>query len=242
MHARTPAFARRLAEARERIREALAQSERPYIAYSTGKDSTCTAHLVWEQVPDTPGVYFDAECAYPESYALLDRMEAAGRPITRWSCRNFLEILQAHGGPHADDAKLGAATMEWTVYEPIRRLLAERRYDCVFLGLRAEENVRRQMLLRSRGLLFQNARDGILECCPIGRWSYQDVWAYIHSRGIDYCAAYDRMEEMPLRERRISYWAGETNRQRGRWAWLRLYYPDLFNMLAQRCPEATWYA
>jgi len=66
-----------------------------------------------------------------------------------------------------------------------------------------------------------------------------DVWAYIVSTGADYNAAYDAMEGIPWRERRISYWAGETNRGLGRWSWLRARYPDLWAKLCERFPDAV---
>lgn len=184
-----------------------------------------------------PAVYFDAACAFPETYALLDRLEAAGRPIIRWPCRPFLDILDAAGGPNAPGVE--EATMRGTVYEPIKSLLAARGYDGVFLGLRREESNGRRVLVHARGLLFENKRDGILECLPVGWWSYADVWAFIASQGLDYNRAYDKQGDLPLRNRRISYWAGESERQNGRWVWLRETYPELWAQFTSRFPEVA---
>jgi 3'-phosphoadenosine 5'-phosphosulfate sulfotransferase (PAPS reductase)/FAD synthetase len=236
-HARTAAHQRRLAEARAIIAQALAASRRPYIAFSTGKDSLVLAHLVWEQAPATPAVYFDARCAFPESLALLDRLAAAGRPIERWPCQDFLDLLAAAGGPDAPGIE--QATMAGTVYRPVRALLAARGYDAVFLGLRGAESPARSLLVRTRGLLFSRATDGLLECLPLGRWSDRDVWAAIFAGGLDYNRAYDRMADLPPAQRRLSYWAGETSRRYGRWVWLRRHYPALWARFVQRFPEVA---
>lgn len=236
-HAQLPIFARRLERARAVIRQALERSQRPYIAFSTGKDSLVVAHLVWEVAPATPAIYFDAECAFPESEALLEQMALAGRPVERWPCGSFLDILAAAGGPDAPGIEL--ATMRSTVYEPVRRLIDARGYDAVFLGLRAAEAKGRRLLIRSRGCLFDNDRDGTLECLPVAWWTDRDIWAYIHSRGLTYNRAYDRMASLPPAERRVSYWAGESERHNGRWSWLRRRYPELWNQFVTRFPEVA---
>jgi len=234
-HARTKWFRKRLCEAKRVVGEMLHYCNHPYIAFSGGKDSTCVLSLVWEQAPEVPAVYFDAACAFPETYELLDRLEKVGRPIIRWPCQPFLDILEQAGGPNGPHVE--EATMMGTVYRPIKTLLAAKHYDGVLLGLRRDESNGRRVLIHARGLLFPNKRDGIMECLPVGWWSYQEVWAYIISRELDYNRAYDKQSDLPIRNRRISYWAGESERHNGRWVWLRRTYPDLWNQFAARFPE-----
>ena len=92
-----------------------------------------------------------------------------------------------------------------------------------------------------RGPVFKYKRDGLWGCQPIVEWRYNDVWAYIVSNNIPYCRTYDKMWDMPEADQRISYWAGETKRTYGRWAWLKRNYPDLFNKLAAQIPEVRGY-
>ena len=195
------------------------------------------ADMVWRVNPHVPAVYFDADCAFPESEALLERYEAAGRPIIRWPCEPLLRTMKRIGGPTSDRCE--AETMRSTVYRPIEALLAEYDFDGVFLGLRAEESPGRRKLLECRGDLFWQKRDGLWECLPIGWWTWKDVWAYIVTRGIDYCAVYDRLMELdiPPEDCRLSYWAGETKRRWGRWAILKRGWPELFNRFAAEFPE-----
>jgi hypothetical protein len=54
---------------------------------------------------------------------------------------------------------------------------------------------------------------------------------------LKYNEIYDKMDMLPERERRVSYWAGESNRQGGRWVWLAKMHPELFNRLAAEFNE-----
>jgi len=235
-HARTARYRARVSRSREIVAEFLERVRNPYIAYSTGKDSTCVAALVWEQAPDVQGVYFDAQCAFPESEELLDRM---GQRVLRWPCEPFLDTLERVGGPTAEGCE--RETMRSTVYRPLKSLLAAHHYDGFVMGLRSEESTYRAMMARHYGPLFWQKRDEIWECNPILEWSWRDVWAFIIANNLDYNEAYDYMDEMPLRKRRISYWAGETSHTHGRWAWLRRRYPDLWAQYVARFPEVTQY-
>ena len=237
-HARTAHFRGTVESSLAVIREALAGASRPYIAYSTGKDSAAMADMAWGVAPDIPAVYFDADCAFPESEELLART-AKAHTVIRWKCEPFFDTLRRMGGPTADGIE--NETMRTTVYRPIKALLAEYRFDCVFVGLRAEEAKGRMLLGRNRGQLFFNKRDGIMECLPMMEWHFDDIWTYLVGRGVDYNAAYDAMDGMPLSERRVSYWAGETDRNRGRWAWLRKRYPELYNRYISEFPEVAAY-
>jgi phosphoadenosine phosphosulfate reductase len=239
LHARLVGFRRRLSEAERVVGEWLSRCRRPYVAFSTGKDSSVVLDLVWRQAPDVECVYLDAECSFPESSSMLDSMIAAGRPVRRWpTTEPFLATLQRMG---LDNPKLERETMKTTVWEPVSALIAACGFDGVALGLRGEECYGRWKLARVRGTLFWQKRDSVWECLPIANWRYDDVWAYIISRNVTYCGVYDRMWDMPEDDQRLSYWAGETKRRWGRYAWLKRNYPGLWNRLAAICPEARAY-
>ena len=235
LHSRKPHFHRNVEKARARITEFLEITDAPYIAFSGGKDSHCCLELVREQRQETPAVYFDADCAYPSLTALLDRTDN----VIRFKCEPFLETLKREGIYHG---KTPSPFMISTVYEPIQRLLNETDFDGCIYGLRAEESAARRANAGRRGAVFQYAEKsihrGTWACQPIYDWTYQDVWAFIVSRGIDYCAEYDNLWELSHHEQRLSYWAGFSNRSFGRLACLKRNHPDLFAQLTKVCPEA----
>lgn len=236
MHATLPAYARRVQMAEQRVAEWLARCEHPYIAVSSGKDSTVILDLVRRARPQTPAVYFDAGCSFPDTHVWLDATEN----VTRFATDEpLLDTLERHG--LEGGAPLERATMQSTVWGPIKRLVAEHHFDGVCYGLRAEESRARRLNAWTRGAIFQYKRDGLWACQPIFDWRYTDVWAYIVSRSLPYCGVYDRMWDMPEADQRLSYWAGETKRRHGRYAWLRRNYPALFAQLAARIPEVRNY-
>lgn len=228
----------RVEVARKRVALWLKKVERPYVAFSTGKDSLCTLHLVRNQSLDIPAIYFDADCAYPESKEMLERTPN----VIVWPADEpLLETFRRFGGFEAG-AKLERATMQTTVWGPIKRLLQHYDFDGVAYGLRSEENTAtRGKLARYRGSVFQRKRDGLWACQPIHDWEYDDVWAYIVSNGLEYCGVYDTLWDAPPEDQRLSYWAGETKRRWGRWAWLKRNYPELFNRFAAEFPEVRAY-
>jgi len=223
--------------ARDYVRRWLSECSRPYVAISGGKDSLCTLALVREQAPGTPAVYFDADCAFPEVSTIVDNTPTTVRYPADEPILDTIKRFGLYGGP-----ALERATMQSTVYGPIKRLIAEHGFDAVAYGLRAEESKGRAHHMKTRGQVFRYKRDGILACQPIAHWTYFDVWAFIVSHNLPYCGVYDRMWDMPEREQRVSYWAGETNRENGRYVWLKRHYPELWNRLAAELPDVRAYA
>ncbi len=237
LHAQLLWHRRSVERARGRITRWLELVRHPYVAFSTGKDSVCVLHLVREQAPDVPAVYFDAECAFPESKSMLDSIE---NMIVYPAEEPLLETFRRFGG-FEGGAELERETMRTTVWEPVRRLVAEYAFDGMAYGLRAEESRGRAMHAQCRGAVFQYKRDGLWGCQPIHDWIYDDVWAFIVSNGLAYCGVYDRLWDLPQEDQRLSYWAGSTKRRWGRWAVLKRYWPELFNRLAAEFPEVRSY-
>lgn len=232
LYARLLTYKKRLDRARKVIADSLRLSKNPYVAFSTGKDSTCVLHLVLEQTRNIDIIYFDADCALPESIDILEYYDKQGLNIIKQKTEPLLETFRKHG---LDNPRIEDITMKTTVYDPIKILLQANKYDCVFVGLRAEESRPRKMLMMTRGRLFTNKRYGIIECLPVGWWSAKDIWAYIHTNDLVYNKAYDKGVD------RVSYWAGETNKRRGRWIELKRNWPDLYNRFAAEFPEVRNY-
>jgi len=237
LYARLKSHRGHVGQARRRIARWLELVRNPYVAFSTGKDSTCVLHLVREQSPDVPAVYFDADCAFPESKAVLADTDNV---IVFPAIEPLLETFRRFSGFDAG-SELERETMRTTVWEPIRRLVAEYGFDGMAYGLRAEENHGRAMHAKYRGAVFQYKRDGLWGCQPIHDWTYDDVWAFIVSEDLPYCGVYDKLWDMPREDQRLSYWAGETKRRWGRWAVLKHHWPELFNRFAAEFPEVRCY-
>lgn len=223
---------RRVNQAEDLISDWLKKVDNPYIAFSGGKDSTCILDLVRKQRPDTLAVYLDPDCHFPEQ---MHFMESFPFMIRYPADEPFLVTLDRN------PTILGNEVLQKTTWGPIKRLLAEYNFDGVCYGLRKEEDHGRKMHALTRGAVFWLKRDGIWGCQPLTDWGRNDVWGYIVSNNLSYCPVYDKMWDMPDVDQRISFWAGRTKRTYGRWAWLKRNYPELFNKLAVRFPEARSY-
>lgn len=235
-HGRTIAHKKRVAQAQTRIAEWLSIVSNPYIAFSTGKDSTVVLHLVRSLKLDAVAVYFDADSCLPESHEMLERTPHVIRYETD---EPLLDTIARVGFDNPD--RLDDATMQSTVWGPIKRLIADYQFDGVVFGLRANESRGRRLNAWTRGAIYQYKRDGVWCCQPIWDWQHKDVWAYILSNEIKYCCAYDKLWNLPEEDQRISYWAGETKRSHGRYAWLKMNYPQLYIQLIERIPEVGRY-
>lgn len=233
LHARLPGFRRAMARAEQVVKDWLQCVKRPYVSFSGGKDSVVVLHLVRRFAPDTPAVYWDADCSFPEVSALID----ATANCTRYPTDEpFLDTLARVGV--TGDENTDHATMQSTVWGPVSRWTIEGGYDGAAYGLRREESRGRAMHSYSRGSVFWSERYQAWYCQPIADWSYNDVWSYIVTHSVLYAGTYDRMWDLPEREQRVSYWAGETYRTHGRWVWLKRNYPDLWARLCAVLPEA----
>ena len=182
------------------IERALAlEIERPYIAFSGGKDSLVLAHLVHQHDNSIPLVYFDDELVFNEltEYVLRYR---------HWYLPNVsttpLRIIQSRD-VHAEWFESWSSQWGKDWHEPIAgtektwlrggqngRLFLRTQYDLGFVGLRRDEGkgYRREHLDRV-GDTYRAY--GFWHCQPLIDWTDVDVWEYIKVHDLPYCPVYD---------------------------------------------------
>lgn len=216
------------------IQEFLGKCKKPYVAWSGGKDSTLALHFAMQSKPDIEAIYFDADSSLPDTEEYIERM------VREWDInfrnvktRSMLDVFKEHGLSPGIEYQ----TMKATVYEPVKQLVEEG-YDGAIIGVRAEESRGRLMGGCNYGQLFFAKGYGYWQAWPVLWWTTKDVWLYIDTKKMPYNSAYDKTRFAEREDIRISYWAGETKRTWGRWAWLKYYYPELFQKLTEVIPEA----
>ena len=236
LHARTAAFRRKVSQAQNIIQGALDSMVCPYVAFSGGKDSSVVLHLVRAQAPDTPAVWSDDEWNLPETIKLIDQTPHCIRIASQVHHADW--FVSWPDGPV--NLPSGTIWIEDAHKGGLQTYARQRGYDGVFLGLRADENSRRRVHLRSLGTLYFAGNNQVWQCNPLAWWSVIDVWAYLRTYQAPYNAAYDKLSALgiPLERQRIGPLAVGRVLGYGQLALLKRGWPDLYNRFAARYPEA----
>ncbi|MEO7260436.1 MAG: sulfate adenylyltransferase subunit CysD [Jatrophihabitantaceae bacterium] len=196
------------AESIQIIREAVAESERPVMLYSIGKDSTVMLHLArkafFPAAPPFPLMHVDTTWKFRDMYAFRDRVVAQAK----------MELI-VHQNPDALARGINPFTHGSALHtdiwktEGLRQALDKHRVDLAFGGARRDEEKSRAKERvfsvrtaehrwdpkRQRPELWQlyNGRTNLgenLRVFPLSNWTELDVWQYIRQEQIEVVPLY----------------------------------------------------
>jgi sulfate adenylyltransferase subunit 2 len=196
------------AEAIHILREAVAESDRPAMLYSVGKDSSVMLHLAKKaffpgRLP-FPLVHVDTTWKFREMYAFRDRVAA-----------ELGAELIVHVNPDAVARGINpfdhGSAMHTDIWKTdgLKQAMELGRYDVAFGGARRDEEKSRakERVFSVRSASHQwdpkrqrpelwntyNVRRSsgeTLRVFPLSNWTELDVWQYIHLEGIDVVPLY----------------------------------------------------
>jgi sulfate adenylyltransferase subunit 2 len=190
------------------IREAVAESERPVMLYSIGKDSTVMLHLArkafFPAPPPFPLMHVDTTWKFREMYAFRDRVAAETK----------MELI-VHQNPDALARGINPFTHGSAVHtdiwktEGLRQALDKHRVDLAFGGARRDEEKSRAKervfsvrtaehrwdpkLQRPELWQLYNGRTKLgenLRVFPLSNWTELDVWQYIRQEQLEVVPLY----------------------------------------------------
>jgi len=196
------------AESIQIIREAVAESERPVMLYSVGKDSTVLLHLArkafFPAKPPFPLLHVDTTWKFREMYAFRDQAAAEAG----------MELI-VHQNPDALARNINPFTHGSSVHthiwktEGLKQALDKYHVDLAFGGARRDEEKSRAKERvfsvrsaqhrwdpkRQRPELWQlyNGRTAAGESIrvfPLSNWTELDVWQYIRAEQIPVVSLY----------------------------------------------------
>jgi sulfate adenylyltransferase subunit 2 len=189
------------AEAIHIMREVVAESEKPVLMYSVGKDSACMLHLArkafYPSPPPFPLLHVDTTWKFQEMYKLRDKM----------ATESGMELLVYHN-PEAKEKGInpfdhGPLHTDMWKTEGLKQALDKWGFDAAFGGARRDEEKSRA---KERIFSFRTASHGwdpknqrpelwnlynakknkgeSIRVFPISNWTELDVWQYIHLNDI----------------------------------------------------------
>jgi sulfate adenylyltransferase subunit 2 len=179
------------------MREVVAESERPVMLYSVGKDSAVMLHLAkkafYPAIPPFPLLHVDTTWKFKDMYAMRDRMAAeSGMQLLVY--KNPEALAKGinpfdHGALHTDMWKT----------EGLKQALDKYRFDVAFGGARRDEEKSRA---KERVFSFRSAnhrwdpkqqrpelwnvynakksKGESIRVFPLSNWTELDIWQYIH--------------------------------------------------------------
>jgi len=183
------------------IREVVAESEKPVMLYSVGKDSAVMLHLArkafYPSPPPFPLLHVDTTWKFQDMYRLRDRMAK----------ESGMELLVYHN-PEAEEKGInpfehGPLHTDMWKTEGLKQALDKFGFDAAFGGARRDEEKSRA---KERIFSFRTASHGwdpknqrpelwnlfharknkgeSMRVFPISNWTELDVWQYIHLEDI----------------------------------------------------------
>lgn len=243
LHARLPAFRRKLERAKEAVH--LAQAAVPgvwAVSFSGGKDSAALLHVCLEAGWRGPVLHFFYEETPEENTAFVRRLaEAHGLELHILRVPGAWDVYRETGSfftvPGTEEEKRAARRMLKAYKEEVNRYAARQGWAGQFLGMRKEESRRRLMALARKGILYRTQDRLPWTCCPLAEWSARDVWAYIVARDLPYLSLYDTASN-PERERSEPVWlACDRAWSDGQAVRLKRERPEEYRMLMLRFPD-----
>ncbi|HEY1606424.1 MAG TPA: sulfate adenylyltransferase subunit CysD [Allosphingosinicella sp.] len=189
------------AESVEIMREVVAETERPVMLYSIGKDSAVMLHLArkafFPAPPPFPLLHVDTTWKFRDMYALRDRVAA----------ESGMELI-VHRNPEAERLGInpfdhGALHTDMWKTEGLKQALDLHGFDAAFGGARRDEEKSRakERIFSFRSASHRwdpknqrpelwslyNAKKGPKETIrifPLSNWTELDIWQYIYAEDI----------------------------------------------------------
>lgn len=239
LHSKSRQFKYKLSKTKEFICDKIGTHIKPYVAYSTGKDSLCLLHLALQFKADIDVMYHDSKVELPENKNLLKKM-VDRFDLNLHIIESPIDVLSRYKNKGVFYAG-GCKDYAWTVamMQPINKWAKKNENDLAFIGLRKEESKRRFYMLCRNGEYFYCQKNDIYQCYPLADWKGKDIFAYLFGYNLDefiHPAYYkDRLVNNP-EQIRTSWFCDPTMITMGQMNWLKLYYSDIFQKLSDQFP------
>lgn len=145
-----------------------------------------TLHMLSEIAPNTPVMTLDTGLLFPETYVLIDEMEARfNLNLTR--VKPELTVNQQadrHGDKLWESNPDQCCHMRKTV--PLKQALSG--FEAWITGLRRDQSPTRSNI----PIIARDARNDMMKLCPFANWTEDMIWTYIHAHDLPYNDLHDQ--------------------------------------------------
>lgn len=235
VYARLPDLARKESRALDYLRAFLLEDDSGYLGVSWGKDSVVAAHLLHRTGIRYPVVWvkiwplFNPDCERVRDAFLSEHDVDYHEIEVEWTDEQ-VGVWREHARSGSMDS-LGYSPKESAAVAGFKRA-ANRFGDRHVSGVRAEESGVRRLRMMRWGPNSPNT------CAPIGYWSHQDVFSYLHKHNLPANPVYAMsMGGLLDRDRlRVDAFGGGKGSQRAEWE--GRYYADRIHYICQQALAA----
>ena len=250
LHSETKGYKRRIEEAMQIAQKAIKEIDGNHaLSYSGGKDSNVMLDICLKAGFKGDLIqFFYSEYENPKmnldmANAMSDKY---GLNLYRLKCYSSKEAWDEAGRffvvPASDLEKKLVRMVSTDFGKQSNKISRENGYNLHFIGMRKAESRQRRMTLGSRGLTYYAKTRNGFTCCPIGKLTDDDIWAYIISNNLPYIPCYDN----PLFDRRkirneLTYFCTRKAVFQGVVETYKFIYPEIFSELRKNYPETDNY-
>jgi len=232
----------KVATAKQRILETLALHPDAHLGWSAGKDSTALAALCHELGVSIPAFGEKDDLDYPGEVAYLQTLgKHFGLDVEILTPDvSLLQFLKDRNVSLVND--LHGQTAELSkehFYGLLKKHRKQAGYNTVILGLRSNESKHRAVNRASHGWVYERKNDGLTVSSPLADWEDIDVHAYLASQNVPLMPLYLCVDPGAdaLKLRKSWFVAGGGAARHGHYVWLRRWWPDLWEKIADIDPE-----
>ncbi len=156
------------------------------IASSFGAEDVVLIDMAAKLAPQFRVFTLDTDFLFPETYALIDRIEQRHGIIVERTRAEFSPIEQARTLGEALWTRQPDLCCNLRKVEPLTRKLAE--LKGWITGIRRDQSPARANSRKIEG----DARFGLVKLNPLASWNWSDLWQYIKANDVDYNPLHDQ--------------------------------------------------
>jgi len=223
----------------EKLKE-LVNKYNAYVAFSGGKDSWVLLHMLLQYKPDISVMFANSGNEYPDTIDFINYVEKKYNLNlceieTSMSMTEMYEKVGAYQFKDSDNTWAANEPKRILIYEPANEM-KKMGYNAVFMGLRADESKGRAFNAKIKGIEYLCQYDEITHMNPLNSWTLDDIWAYIVQNGLPYNRVYDKPWKNGRKDIRVATYSGRTSITEGRWLFIKMFYPEIWNEFIKKFP------